>query len=179
MAHQWRSKFLLLLLLLIQHLVKHNIWKCLFVCLFVSRWFNSTNQSQNTLSKILCFYFIFFRVFLAFVVVYKASFCVGFSPQSVATLQKCFSFFSFFYLFYVLNKCLVQVPTSLCSPECPAGYIKKQNGIYECCFDCEICANGTYVNITGNGLYILSLSTSLDIQYVLKKTLIKKNKVLI
>uniref|UniRef100_A0AAX7TG40 G-protein coupled receptors family 3 profile domain-containing protein n=1 Tax=Astatotilapia calliptera TaxID=8154 RepID=A0AAX7TG40_ASTCA len=42
------------------------------------------------------------------------------------------------------------VPTSLCSPECPAGYIKKRNGIYECCFDCEICANGTYVNITGN-----------------------------
>ncbi|XP_039903317.1 taste receptor type 1 member 1 [Simochromis diagramma] len=41
-----------------------------------------------------------------------------------------------------------EVPTSLCSPECPAGYIKKQNGIYECCFDCEICANGTYVNIT-------------------------------
>ncbi|KAL3974274.1 taste receptor type 1 member 1 [Sarotherodon galilaeus] len=41
-----------------------------------------------------------------------------------------------------------EVPTSLCSPECPAGYIKKQNGIYECCFDCEICPNGTYVNIT-------------------------------
>uniref|UniRef100_A0AAX7U2L3 G-protein coupled receptors family 3 profile domain-containing protein n=1 Tax=Astatotilapia calliptera TaxID=8154 RepID=A0AAX7U2L3_ASTCA len=41
-----------------------------------------------------------------------------------------------------------EVPTSLCSPECPAGYIKKRNGIYECCFDCEICANGTYVNIT-------------------------------
>lgn len=150
MAHQWRSKFLLLLLLLIQHLVKHNIWK-MFVCLFVSRWFNSTNQSQNTLSKILCFYFIFFRGFLAFVVVYKASFlCWFFSP--ICCYPSEMLFFFFFYLFYVLNICLVQVPTSLCSPECPAGYIKKRNGIYECCFDCEICANGTYVNITGNGL---------------------------
>lgn len=150
MAHQWRSKFLLLLLLLIQHLVKHNIWK-MFVCLFVSRWFNSTNQSQNTLSKILCFYFIFSGGFWHLLLYIKHLFCVGFSPQSVATLQKCFFFF-FLNLFYVLNICLVQVPTSLCSPECPAGYIKKRNGIYECCFDCEICANGTYVNITGNGL---------------------------
>lgn len=92
MAHQWRSKFLLLLLLLIQHLVKHNIWK-MFVCLFVSRWFNSTNQSQNTLSKILCFYFIFSGVFWHLLLYIKHLFCVGFSPQSVATLQKCFFFF--------------------------------------------------------------------------------------
>lgn len=93
MAHQWRSKFLLLLLLLIQHLVKHNIWK-MFVCLFVSRWFNSTNQSQNTLSKILCFYFIFFRGFLAFVVVYKASFlCWFFSPICCYPSEMLFFFF--------------------------------------------------------------------------------------
>lgn len=92
MAHQWRSKFLLLLLLLIQHLVKHNIWK-MFVCLFVSRWFNSTNQSQNTLSKILCFYFIFSGVFWHLLLYIKHLFCVGFSPQSVATLQKCLFFF--------------------------------------------------------------------------------------
>lgn len=92
MAHQWRSKFLLLLLLLIQHLVKHNIWK-MFVCLFVSRWFNSTNQSQNTLSKILCFYFIFSGGFWHLLLYIKHLFCVGFSPQSVATLQKCLFFF--------------------------------------------------------------------------------------
>lgn len=147
MAHQWRSKFLLLLLLLIQHLVKHNIWK-MFVCLFVSRWFNSTNQSQNTLSKILYFILFFSGFFWHLLLYIKHLFlCWFFSP--ICTLQKCFFFFN---LFYVLNKCLVQVPTSLCSPECPAGYIKKRNGIYECCFDCEICANGTYVNITGNVL---------------------------
>uniref|UniRef100_A0A3Q0T980 Uncharacterized protein n=1 Tax=Amphilophus citrinellus TaxID=61819 RepID=A0A3Q0T980_AMPCI len=42
-----------------------------------------------------------------------------------------------------------EVPTSLCSPECPVGYIRKPNGIQICCFTCEICAKGTYVNITG------------------------------
>ncbi|XP_018544395.1 taste receptor type 1 member 1-like [Lates calcarifer] len=41
-----------------------------------------------------------------------------------------------------------EVPTSLCSTECPAGYAKKPDGIHKCCFNCEICPNGTYVNIT-------------------------------
>ncbi|XP_027144357.1 taste receptor type 1 member 1-like [Larimichthys crocea] len=41
-----------------------------------------------------------------------------------------------------------EVPTSLCSPECPVGYAKKYNGVHKCCFDCEICQNGTYVNST-------------------------------
>uniref|UniRef100_A0A4W6G6B7 G-protein coupled receptors family 3 profile domain-containing protein n=1 Tax=Lates calcarifer TaxID=8187 RepID=A0A4W6G6B7_LATCA len=41
-----------------------------------------------------------------------------------------------------------EVPTSLCSTECPAGYAKKPDGIHICCFTCEICPNGTYVNIT-------------------------------
>ncbi|XP_018544356.1 LOW QUALITY PROTEIN: taste receptor type 1 member 1-like [Lates calcarifer] len=41
-----------------------------------------------------------------------------------------------------------EVPTSLCSTECPAGYAKKQDGIHKCCFNCEICPNGTYVNST-------------------------------
>uniref|UniRef100_A0A668RRZ6 G-protein coupled receptors family 3 profile domain-containing protein n=1 Tax=Oreochromis aureus TaxID=47969 RepID=A0A668RRZ6_OREAU len=72
--------------------------------------------------------------------------CCFFSP--ICCYPSEMGFVLFFNLFYVLNKCFVQVPTSLCSPECPAGYIKKQNGIYECCFDCEICPNGTYVNIT-------------------------------
>nr|XP_046253758.1 taste receptor type 1 member 1-like [Scatophagus argus] len=40
------------------------------------------------------------------------------------------------------------VPTSVCSPECPVGHAKKQNGIHKCCFNCEICPNGTYVNST-------------------------------
>ncbi|XP_070825154.1 taste receptor type 1 member 1-like [Chaetodon trifascialis] len=41
-----------------------------------------------------------------------------------------------------------EVPTSLCSPECPVGHAKKQNGIHKCCFNCEICRNGTYINST-------------------------------
>ncbi|XP_068997064.1 taste receptor type 1 member 1-like [Embiotoca jacksoni] len=41
-----------------------------------------------------------------------------------------------------------EVPTSLCSQECSAGYMKKQTGIHKCCFSCEICPNGTYVNTT-------------------------------
>ncbi|XP_053280181.1 taste receptor type 1 member 1-like [Pleuronectes platessa] len=40
------------------------------------------------------------------------------------------------------------VPTSLCSPECPVGYAKKSDAIHECCFTCQVCSNGTYVNST-------------------------------
>ncbi|XP_062282677.1 taste receptor type 1 member 1-like [Scomber scombrus] len=40
------------------------------------------------------------------------------------------------------------VPTSLCSPDCRVGYAKTQNGIYKCCFTCEICPKGTYINST-------------------------------
>ncbi|KAM4562517.1 taste receptor type 1 member 1-like [Odontesthes bonariensis] len=39
-----------------------------------------------------------------------------------------------------------EVPTSVCSSECPLGYAKTQNGIHKCCFNCEICPNGTYIN---------------------------------
>ncbi|XP_010752869.3 taste receptor type 1 member 1-like [Larimichthys crocea] len=41
-----------------------------------------------------------------------------------------------------------EVPTSLCSPECAVGYAKKKDGIHKCCFNCEICPNGTYINST-------------------------------
>uniref|UniRef100_A0A3P8TCW4 G-protein coupled receptors family 3 profile domain-containing protein n=1 Tax=Amphiprion percula TaxID=161767 RepID=A0A3P8TCW4_AMPPE len=40
------------------------------------------------------------------------------------------------------------VPTSVCSPECPAGYVRKQDGIHKCCFSCIICPNTTYINST-------------------------------
>uniref|UniRef100_A0A672YMJ3 Taste receptor type 1 member 1-like n=1 Tax=Sphaeramia orbicularis TaxID=375764 RepID=A0A672YMJ3_9TELE len=40
------------------------------------------------------------------------------------------------------------IPTSLCSKECRAGYSKKQDGIHTCCFNCLICRNGTYINTT-------------------------------
>ncbi|XP_042264392.1 taste receptor type 1 member 1-like [Thunnus maccoyii] len=41
-----------------------------------------------------------------------------------------------------------EVPSSLCSPECPVGYAKRPDGIHKCCFTCEICLNGTYINNT-------------------------------
>uniref|UniRef100_A0A3Q3AM69 Taste receptor type 1 member 1-like n=2 Tax=Kryptolebias marmoratus TaxID=37003 RepID=A0A3Q3AM69_KRYMA len=41
-----------------------------------------------------------------------------------------------------------EVPTSLCSPECSEGFARKQNEIHRCCFTCEICPNGTYINAT-------------------------------
>ncbi|XP_076597566.1 taste receptor type 1 member 1-like [Chaetodon auriga] len=41
-----------------------------------------------------------------------------------------------------------EVPTSLCSPECPVGHVKKLHGIHKCCFNCDICPNGTYMNST-------------------------------
>uniref|UniRef100_A0A8C4EGW2 Taste receptor type 1 member 1 n=1 Tax=Dicentrarchus labrax TaxID=13489 RepID=A0A8C4EGW2_DICLA len=47
-----------------------------------------------------------------------------------------------------------EMPTSLCSPECPEGYAKKQTGIHKCCFNCQICRNGTYVNRTGKLIYL-------------------------
>ncbi|XP_029975173.1 taste receptor type 1 member 2-like [Salarias fasciatus] len=41
-----------------------------------------------------------------------------------------------------------EVPTSVCTQECPVGYKKKQEGIHTCCFSCEICQNGTFINVT-------------------------------
>ncbi|XP_068454248.1 taste receptor type 1 member 2.2 [Clinocottus analis] len=41
-----------------------------------------------------------------------------------------------------------EVPTSLCSTECGVGFVKKQDGIHKCCFNCEICPKETYINIT-------------------------------
>ncbi|CAL8368750.1 unnamed protein product [Lota lota] len=42
------------------------------------------------------------------------------------------------------------VPESVCSPECSVGYAKRPEGIYTCCFTCEICKIGTYLNITAD-----------------------------
>ncbi|XP_029975171.1 taste receptor type 1 member 1-like [Salarias fasciatus] len=64
-----------------------------------------------------------------------------------------------YYEFYppfhlVINSTEIQwytngkVPTSVCSQECPIGYKKKPEGIHRCCFYCEICQNGTFVNVT-------------------------------
>ncbi|XP_023283330.1 taste receptor type 1 member 1-like [Seriola lalandi dorsalis] len=64
-----------------------------------------------------------------------------------------------FYHFHTLVKFFInntkihwytngEAPTSLCSPECPVGHAKEQDGIHKCCFNCEICLNGTYINST-------------------------------
>ncbi|CAL8252217.1 unnamed protein product [Arctogadus glacialis] len=55
-----------------------------------------------------------------------------------------------------INNSLIQwhangtVPESVCSPECDVGYVKTPEGIHRCCFTCEKCKNGTYVNITAS-----------------------------
>ncbi|KAI4824133.1 hypothetical protein KUCAC02_012675 [Chaenocephalus aceratus] len=41
-----------------------------------------------------------------------------------------------------------EAPTSVCSSECPVGFAKKYAGSHKCCFNCKICPNGSYVNIT-------------------------------
>lgn len=43
----------------------------------------------------------------------------------------------------------VKVPISQCSQECPFGYAKTQIGSHKCCFRCEICPSGTYINTAG------------------------------
>uniref|UniRef100_A0A3B4AKA7 G-protein coupled receptors family 3 profile domain-containing protein n=1 Tax=Periophthalmus magnuspinnatus TaxID=409849 RepID=A0A3B4AKA7_9GOBI len=53
-----------------------------------------------------------------------------------------------------------QVPTSLCSPDCPAGHVRQQTGIHKCCFDCVICPNGTYINITVDPYTCVSCSAT-------------------
>ncbi|XP_036390088.1 taste receptor type 1 member 1-like [Megalops cyprinoides] len=42
------------------------------------------------------------------------------------------------------------VPVSRCSEECEKGHIRRPYGIFKCCFQCEICPNGTYVNVTAD-----------------------------
>ncbi|XP_062419152.1 taste receptor type 1 member 1-like [Pungitius pungitius] len=43
-----------------------------------------------------------------------------------------------------------EVPTSMCSQECAVGFARIASRIQKCCFSCEICPNGTYINITEN-----------------------------
>uniref|UniRef100_A0A3P8WR36 Taste receptor type 1 member 1-like n=1 Tax=Cynoglossus semilaevis TaxID=244447 RepID=A0A3P8WR36_CYNSE len=43
-----------------------------------------------------------------------------------------------------------EIPVSVCSPECPAGYAKQSDKIQQCCFKCLICPKGTYINSTEN-----------------------------
>ncbi|XP_067381680.1 taste receptor type 1 member 1-like [Channa argus] len=49
-------------------------------------------------------------------------------------------------LFFTKNK----VPPSFCSSACGDGFAKKLTGTQKCCFTCEKCPNGTFVNSTAN-----------------------------
>ncbi|XP_028850819.1 taste receptor type 1 member 1 isoform X2 [Denticeps clupeoides] len=42
------------------------------------------------------------------------------------------------------------VPTSVCSPNCPFGYMQLQTGQHKCCFDCMPCPASTFLNKTGS-----------------------------
>ncbi|XP_029975143.1 taste receptor type 1 member 1-like [Salarias fasciatus] len=64
-------------------------------------------------------------------------------------------YYEFFPPFhFVINSHEIQwhtngkVPASVCSQECPVGYKKEKAGIQNCCFNCEICQNGTFINVT-------------------------------
>ncbi|KAM3617037.1 uncharacterized protein V6R79_001525 [Siganus canaliculatus] len=43
-----------------------------------------------------------------------------------------------------------EVPISVCSPECREGYKRKYDGVHQCCFACEKCPKGTFVNSTSD-----------------------------
>ncbi|XP_066546873.1 taste receptor type 1 member 1-like [Amia ocellicauda] len=57
---------------------------------------------------------------------------------------------------FFLNESLIRwhtnrtVPVSVCSEECKVGYIRRVTGYHSCCFQCEVCSNGTYVNHTAD-----------------------------
>ncbi|XP_028266066.1 taste receptor type 1 member 1-like [Parambassis ranga] len=82
------------------------------------------------------------------------SFSIVFWNRSGEAQEIGFSYFRPQVNFYINSTAIEwyngEVPTSLCSPECPVGYAKKQTGAHKCCFMCNKCLNGTYVNITEN-----------------------------
>ncbi|KAM6976926.1 taste receptor type 1 member 1 [Aplochiton taeniatus] len=42
------------------------------------------------------------------------------------------------------------VPLSICSPECPPGFMKLFPGQHKCCFDCLACPTDTFLNRSGS-----------------------------
>uniref|UniRef100_A0A671TG56 Taste receptor type 1 member 1-like n=1 Tax=Sparus aurata TaxID=8175 RepID=A0A671TG56_SPAAU len=83
------------------------------------------------------------------------SFSILFWNQTVDTEEVGLYYFNPSFHFFINNSKIQwhnknKVPTSLCSQECPVGHRKKYNGIHKCCFDCEKCPKGTYVNSTAN-----------------------------
>ncbi|KAJ8388924.1 hypothetical protein AAFF_G00124850 [Aldrovandia affinis] len=41
------------------------------------------------------------------------------------------------------------IPVSRCSEECEKGSARRPYGIFKCCFECDVCPNGTYINTSG------------------------------
>ncbi|XP_076136899.1 taste receptor type 1 member 1-like [Alosa pseudoharengus] len=41
-------------------------------------------------------------------------------------------------------------PELRCSPECPTGHRRVKKSFHSCCFECEICIAGTYINHTAD-----------------------------
>lgn len=94
--------------------------------------------TQNAINKCLCYYLV-----SNIMVTYKILGSCRYSSYTPFTEMY------FRKSDLLLNNYFVQVPASLCSPECPVGHAKKQDGIHKCCFTCEICPKGTYLNTTG------------------------------
>lgn len=43
----------------------------------------------------------------------------------------------------------LQVPTSVCSSDCPEGHQKVIMSFHHCCFECVPCEAGTFLNESG------------------------------
>uniref|UniRef100_A0A3Q2TYS1 Taste receptor type 1 member 2-like n=1 Tax=Fundulus heteroclitus TaxID=8078 RepID=A0A3Q2TYS1_FUNHE len=57
---------------------------------------------------------------------------------------------------FVINRTKIKwhgngsVPRSVCSEECESGFAKELVGLHRCCFNCEKCQPGSYINSTAN-----------------------------
>ncbi|XP_066547538.1 taste receptor type 1 member 1-like [Amia ocellicauda] len=53
---------------------------------------------------------------------------------------------------FTLNESLIpwytngRVPILICTAECEEGHRKLRTGVHDCCFQCEVCPNGTYID---------------------------------
>uniref|UniRef100_A0A3B3SPZ3 Taste receptor, type 1, member 2, tandem duplicate 1 n=1 Tax=Paramormyrops kingsleyae TaxID=1676925 RepID=A0A3B3SPZ3_9TELE len=48
----------------------------------------------------------------------------------------------------VTSRGQLQAPVLRCSQDCKPGYSRVKSSFNNCCFDCKICGNGTYINYT-------------------------------
>uniref|UniRef100_A0A8C7CG40 Receptor ligand binding region domain-containing protein n=1 Tax=Oncorhynchus kisutch TaxID=8019 RepID=A0A8C7CG40_ONCKI len=55
-----------------------------------------------------------------------------------------------------------KAPVLQCSSECKSGSRRVQTGFHTCCFECEICSDGKYINHTGTEQHCFCLEFFLD-----------------